>query len=52
VLKLRVNPDFSNALADDRNRFPVVWIKPLLNPTQLKSGEPTRVRWKGPEVIK
>jgi hypothetical protein len=37
VLKLRVYPNFSNALADNRERFPVVWIKPQLNSTQLKS---------------
>jgi hypothetical protein len=51
VLKLRVNPNFSNAPADNRNRFPVVWIKPLLNSTQLKSGKPARVRRKSPELV-
>jgi hypothetical protein len=49
VLKLRVYPNFSNALADKRERFPVVWIKPLLNSTQLKSGKPARIRRKSPE---
>ena len=51
MLKLRVNPNFSNALADNRNRFPVVWIKPLLNSPQLKSGKPARIRRKSPEVV-
>jgi hypothetical protein len=52
VLKPCVNPDFPITLANDRDRLPVVWIKPPLYSTQLKSSNLPRIRQEGLEFIK
>ncbi len=47
----RVNADFLNAGANRVYRFPIIWLKALLNTAQLEPGNAARVRRKSPKVF-